>query len=379
MRYIFWLAAAGLPLAAQVMTTPTTSSGGQTRVQESPSLYLSGKIALEDGAAIPPNVTVERVCGGVSKTVAYTDARGHFNFRWSGNGGAIVDDASDAGSGAPHSSNAHGYGSSQSAGGGNILASDPFASRMMNCALRASLAGYRSDAIDIFNHRASDDPDIGTIVLHRIAGVEGASISVTSMQAPKAARAAFERGLQAQLKNRPADAVSDFEKAVALYPKFADAWVNLAKLRLAAGADAPAREALVKAMDADPKLVAPYLELGLAAAKESKWDECLHYLDHALELDPVDYPLVWYTDAVANYNLAKYDAAEKSARTAAKLDPHHVNPRAEYLLGLVLAEKKDYAGAATELAAFIKLAPNAPDLPQVKDRLSEIEKLAAQK
>jgi tetratricopeptide (TPR) repeat protein len=379
MRYICWLTAAGFPLVAQVMSTPTTSNGGQPSVQASPSLYISGTIVIEDGSAIPPNVTVERVCGGFSKTVAYADAKGHFNFRWSGNSGGIVEDASDAGSGPTRSSNAHGYGGSQSAGGASILAADPFGSRMMNCALRASLAGYRSEAIEIFNHRASDDPNIGTIVLHRIAGVEGASISVTSMQAPKAARAAYERGLQALLKNKPADAAGDFEKAVALYPKYADAWVNLAKLRLAAGADAPARDALAKAMEADSKLVEPYLELGLLAAKESKWDECLHYLDRALELDPVDYPLVWYTDAVANYNLAKYDAAEKSARTAAKLDPHHVNPRAEYLLGLVLAEKKDYAGAATELAAFIKLAPSAPDLPQVKDRLSEIEKLAAQK
>ena len=61
---------------------------------------------------------------------------------------------------------------------------------------------------------------------------------------------------------------ADFEKAVALYPKYADAWVSLAKLRLQQQAVDPARAALRKAMESDPKLVTPYLELGLLAAKE---------------------------------------------------------------------------------------------------------------
>ena len=50
---------------------------------------------------------------------------------------------------------------------------------MMNCELRASVAGFTSDTINLFNRRTADNPDVGTIVLHRIAGVEGASISLT--------------------------------------------------------------------------------------------------------------------------------------------------------------------------------------------------------
>ena len=95
-----------------------------------------------------------------------------------------------------------------------------------------------------------------------------------------------------------------------------------------------------------------------------------------MELDPVDFPQAWYTDAVANYNLKRYDAAEKSARAAVKLDPRHANPRSDYLLGLVLAEKKEYASAIEELTLYLKLAPNAPDLAQVKEQLGQLEKLA---
>jgi tetratricopeptide (TPR) repeat protein len=212
------------------------------------------------------------------------------------------------------------------------------------------------------------------IVLHRIAGIEGSSISVTSMMAPKDAKKAYEHGLQSLLKSRPDDAAKDFEKAVAVYPKYADAWVNLGKLRLGQQSVEPARSALMKAMESDPQLVEPYLELGLLAAKDAKWQESGKYLDRAVELDPVDYPQAWYADAVANYNLRKYDAAERSARMAAKLDSRHANPRSGYLLGLVLVEKQDYSGAAAELTAYMKLAPNAPDLAQVKDQLGQIEK-----
>jgi tetratricopeptide (TPR) repeat protein len=366
-------------------TTPTTGSGGQTSVQANPNLgsgggargidtsraiNISGKVVMQDGSAVMQNITIQRVCGGISKTVAYTDSNGRFSFQW-GDRNTIVADASDAGTGPGHS----GFGSSQSAGGASALAADPFGSRMMNCELRAYVAGFTSDSIDLFNRRTADNPDVGTIALHRIAGVEGSSISLTSMMAPKDAKKAYEHGLQTLLKNKPADAAKDFEKAVALYPKYADAWVSLGKVRLEQQSIEPARAALLKAMEADARLVAPYVELGLLAAKDAKWEEACKYLDRAVELDPVDFAQAWYTDAVANYNLKRYDAAEKSARSAVKLDPRHANPRSGYLLGLVLAEKKDYAGAVAELSAYLKLAPNAPDAAQVKDQLGQLQKL----
>jgi tetratricopeptide (TPR) repeat protein len=387
-RFLVLGAVAVVHLTAQMGGTPTTGSGGQTSVQANPNLgsgggamgpntarpiYISGKVAIEDGSPMSPNYAIERICGGISKTVAYTDSNGRFNFQWGGDRSTAVTDASDAGSGRT-GSNA-GFGSSQSAGGGNTLAADPFGNRMMNCELRASVAGFTSDTVNLVNRKNADNPDVGTIFLHRLAGVEGSSISVTSMLAPKDAKKAYEHGLQSLLKNKPNDAAKDFEKAVAIYPKYAEAWVSLGKLRLEQQSIEPARAALAKAIESDPKLVAPYIELGLLAAKDANWPESGKYLDRAVELDPVDFPQAWYADAVANYNLRRYDAAEKSAREAVKLDPRHANPRSGYLLGLVLAEKKDYAGATAELTAYVRLAPNAPDVAQVKDQLGQLEKL----
>jgi tetratricopeptide (TPR) repeat protein len=371
---------------AQSGTTPTTGSGGQTSVQANPNsrsagpaasrpIYISGKVIKQDGPVLS-QVTIERVCGGVPKTVAYTDSKGHFSFQW-GELGAIVADASDAGSGRARSSNTSGFGSAQSAGGNSVLAADPFGSRMMNCELRANVAGYTSDVVNLFNKRSGENSDVGTIILHRIAGAEGSSISVTSLLAPKDAKKAYEHGLQALLKDKHDEAAKDFEKAVAIYPNYADAWVSLGKLRLEEQAMLAAKAAFRAAMDADSKLVAPHMELGLLAAKDLNWQESAKYLDRAVELDPVDFPQAWYADAVAHFNLADYDAAERSARMALKLDPNHANPRSSYLLGLALAEKHDYAGAVEALTTYIKVAPNAPDIRQAKAKLEELDKLAA--
>src|SRR5258708_3944199 len=174
---------------------------------------------------------------------------------------------------------------------------------MINCELRADLAGFRSDTVNMFRGSSMDNPDVGSIFLHRLAGVEGSSISATSFLAPKDARKTYEKGLQSLLKNKPEDAARDFEKAVAVYPKYADAWMTLAKVRLQQKSYGPAREALMKALDADSKLVGPWVDLGLLCAQQQQWEDSARYLDRAVKLDPVDFPQAWYADAVADYNL----------------------------------------------------------------------------
>ena len=281
-----------------------------------------------------------------------------------------MSDASESG----HQGLGGSFGSAQSAGGGNPFSADPFGNQMANCEIRAQAAGYRSDVVNLMNRNPMDNPDIGMIVLHRLANVEGVSISATSYMAPKDAKKAYEKGLQSVLKNKPDDASKEFEKAVLAYPRYADAWVSLGKARLQQNAFGPARDAMLKAIEADPKLVSPYIELGLMAAQQNKWEEAGPYLDRALRLDPVDFPQAWYVDAAANFNLKKFDAAEKSVREALKVDPKRTNARSGYLLGLILAEKHDFPGAAEEFRTYLKRWPDAPDYAKVKEQLTQVEK-----
>lgn len=345
-------------------STPTSSSTSSTAGNSTRGIFISGQVVMADGSPVPQNVTILRTCNGNPRTVAYADIKGTFTFQWSQQDAAIVPDASEAGI----TGRSVASGGSGSGGGPSLI----------GCDLRANLAGYRSDRIDL-GRFSMDSPDVGVIVLHRNgAGKEERTVSATSLMAPKDARKAFERGQLALLKNKPDQAEKDFENAVARYPRYAEAWLSLGKLRLDRQQTERARAAFLKTIEADPKIFQPYLELGLLSADEKKWEDTRSYLEHAIRMEPSNYPVAWYYTALSYYNLKKYDEAEKDVRQAIKLDPRHGMPREQYLLGLLLEHKRDFSGAATELTAYLKLAPAAPDFMQVEAEVKQLQKMAGE-
>jgi len=312
----------------------------------STSVFLSGRIAMENGASLPSSVAIERVCSISARTVAWTDPKGRFSFQWGSSAGTSLN-ASDSGNRnsagmlglSPGVAVAAGNGGSVGTGGGGP-GSGPL-SAVMNCELRASLAGYRSDVISLTSRHETDSPDLGLIVLHRLSASERATVTASSLAAPRSAKSAYEKGIAALHDGRREQGLKELQRAVKIYPKYADALV----------------------------------ELGIAAGHDKNWAGTAGYLDRALKLEPVSFPQAWYVDAMAHYYLQEYDAAERSAREAVRLDQQRKNPRAGYVLGMVLAQKRDYPAAAAELRNFLQSAPNAPDVAQVKAQLDEIESI----
>jgi Tfp pilus assembly protein PilF len=342
-------------------TTAATTPNVTNPANDSRQIFISGRVMMADGSPVPTSVTIQRVCGGNPRSVAYTTGNGSFSFQWGQTQGVIQDASESAG-------RRMGMGSSTGASGGSGPST-------IGCELRANLAGYRSDVVNLTNRTALDNNDVGIIVLHNLSRSEGNTVSTSSLLAPKGAKKSYERGLLALQQNKTDLAAKDFEKAVTEYPKYADAWLSLGQLRRQQGREDSARTALMKSSEADPKLLAPVLELGFLTAKQGKWEETEGFLNRAVKIAPTGYPVAWYTLAVANYNLKKYDDAEKNVRRALQYDPQHGLPREQYLLGKILREKQDYAGAAAALAAFVRLAPAEPDTAEVRAEIGELRKL----
>lgn len=327
-------------------------------------IYLSGKVVLDDGSPLPGSVDVQSVCLSRQRTVTHTSPSGDFGFEWADNTAGVFEDASE--NGRVPGANSTSSGSSNNSPGSHLV--DPLA----NCDLRAQLSGYISSRVSLSDHTSLDAFDVGVIVLHRITGNEGRTVSTLSLKAPREAKKNFDKGIELARANKPGDAAASFQKAVASYPQYADAWFTLGQVERQLGARDEARTDFQKAMDLDDKLVGPWQELGFLASDASKWDEAARYLNQAVLLDPMDSPMAWDFGAVANYNLGKYDVAERDVRAEMKLD-HGKNPRAEYLLGLILIARKDMAGGADALRTFIALAPGAPDAEMAKKQLSRVE------
>ncbi len=339
------------------------------------SIYLTGNVMLDDGTSPPGSITIERVCGGAPRAQAYTDQKGRFSFQI-GQTAGITQDASEEGSGLPGQPN-HST-SNVATGIGVPTPQQPMMPNMQlaNCDLRAVLAGYRSDTVGLGSRRILDDPNVGTIVLHRLANVEGSAISMTSLQAPNDARRAYNRAIQYLRKEKPEDAARELRKAVEIYPAYAAAWFELGLIQAQKGENGPARGSLEKAIAADAKYINPYVKLAELDAQDQDWYKLAATTATLLKLDAVDYPVAYLYNATANLNLNQLDEAEKSARAGEKLDKSHQYPKVREVLGLVLAQKKDYAGAADQLRAYLTLAPEADDAARMRRQLAEMERLA---
>jgi tetratricopeptide (TPR) repeat protein len=315
---------------------------------------------LDDGTVPSEPVRIQRVCSGnLPRPEGYSDGTGRFSIQL-GQSNSVLADASEQ--------------SSQGFRGGNSLGGIR-QSDLAGCEIQASLPGFRSDVISLANRRSMDDPDVGTIVLHRIGTVDGLTTSATAALAPKDARKDYEKGLEAVRKNKPDEAQKEFEKAVELYPKYAAAWFELGKVNEQQNQEDAARKAYAKALTADSKYLNPYERLYLMAFKAEKWQELADTTDHVLRINPYDFPSSLYYNAVANLQLKNLDLAEQSARAAVKLDSAHRIPKTGYVLGLILAVKRDFAESARYLRGYLAAAPNAPDADQVRKQLGQVEQL----
>lgn len=375
------LAPLGLAQSSGSGTTSSTrsrrGSAPATQADRKP-LFLSGKVMMDDGMPPSERVAIERICNGRVRREAYTDAHGAFGFQM----GAEAEVMQDASVGASDGGRSPGNPAIPSVGGVSVLAPTPqvvgISPRdLMGCELRASLGGYRSDTINLAAMQVFDNPNVGTVFLHRMGKMEGTTVSLTTLQAPPDAKRAFEHARNALAKNNRAEAEKELETAVAVYPKFAEAMSQLGELYSNDGRKDEAERLFRAAMEADPRFVGPYYNMGLLASEGRDWKRMAEWSDKALALDPYEFPATYLMNAIANYNLHHLDAAERSAHTARRLDSQYRLPRIDFILANVFMQRGNYAGAAEELRVFLKYQPTGTEAESARKMLEQTEQRIA--
>ncbi len=345
-------------------------------------LFLSGKVIMEDGTAPPEAVMIQLVCRATPRSVGRTDSKGSFSIDL--NNRAAMMTFADASESPTLSSSDNGSVGASGNGRTNAVATSSGSGpsfpqavgdrELMGCDLQAALPGFRSDVIHLSNRRTLDDPNVGILILHRLANVQGTTISATTAMAPKDAKKAFEKGQNAIKKDKWEEAQKELAKAVAVYPKYAVAWVELGRVQDHQNDVEGARKSYATALEADGKLVTPYLELASLASREQKWQEVSDRTGYVLNLNPVDFPQAYLLNSISNYYLKNLDAAEKSAREGLNHDAEHRFPKMNQVLGVVLAQKHDYEGAAEQLRQYLRYSPNGSDVEMTRKQLAQIEK-----
>jgi len=363
---------ATVPPASSTGGGANSGSNGQPRFPQ--AMRVTGRVMVDDGTAPTSPAVIERVCNGNARSEGYADGHGYFSVLL-GQETDVIGEASDTNFSRFSPTGVTGSGGAGSGAGMGRTGSN---NRLGNCELRARLGGYRSQSISLANRSPFDTPDVGVILIHRIAGrEEGATVTATTLKAPKAARKALQKGMDLAKKNKPEDAIARLREAVKADPEFAFAWCELGKLQAQNGRAADARQSFEAAAKAEPRWPEPYLRLALIAGDAHNWQEAADDTDRVARLDSFSYPQAFYLNAVANVNLRHMDLAERSALHAEKLDVQHRIPRIAHLLGIIFAANHRYAEAADRFRAYLILAPNAPDAPALRAQVDQMEKMAA--
>jgi tetratricopeptide (TPR) repeat protein len=246
-----------------------------------------------------------------------------------------------------------------------------------DCAIHAVLVGYRSDVILLAGRTQSDSPNIGTIVLHPTTSSPAGPVSAASLAAPKAAQKALAKGTEAEKNRKNEEAAKDLAEAVHLYPQYAEAWYELGKVQESMNDATTARQSFDMAVNADPNFTPPYMKIALLEEKAKDWKGLADTTSKLIKIAPDSDPDVYWFNSAANYNLKDMAGAEAAARAGLKVDTMHRVPKFWYILGVLMGNRGDLAGAIDQYKNYLQYAPDGPDAATVKTQLAEVEKLAA--
>lgn len=350
-------------LGAGVAATQTP----ETKAQEN-AILLSGAVTMNDSSPPPALVLVRRTCKGHIESETWTDSQGHYSFKVDGSRSATG--SGDAAQAAGRN------GDLNRPFGNSTQYSNPVTTALRDCDMTAVLAGYRSDSIRLDVRSTMDDSRIPTIILHPLSRADALTVSATTGMAPKNARKAYEKGLAA-MKAQDWDAAgTELTRAVKDYPKFAVAWFELGMALEKRGDTAGAVQAWQEAVNADAKYLLPYEKLATYADRKGQWDEAAKYSSAWIQLDPEDFPAAYLVNAIAKARLKRMDEAERAARAGLLIDQNRRMPRLSYVLGLILAEKHQYAESVEQFRDYLKYLPNAKDAEIVREQISKLDQAA---
>ena len=366
-----------LPLAAAQQSGSNAGKGAVLRLPSrtttnSPAnaqqtVFYTGKVLLDTGIAPSAPVPILRMCNGFSRRETYSANDGSFSFMVGDRFRDVTPDASD---------DTRTFSADSQFSRSAIVSTSQNnpVSAMADCELRAELPGYTSTSIRL--DPSMNNSSVGIIMLHSRTKKADGMVTVASLEVPAKARREFEKGSEQLEKGNLVEAEKSLRKAIDQYPNFAEAWTRLGDLEQRRKNTDAAMQDYQEAIKADPYLPLPYLRMALLEAQASHWEQTRRLAEKLISLDPVDFPLAYYYEAVAEFNLNHLAKAESSAQRAESMDKQHVEPRIELLLASIYVAKESYSVAADHYRAYLKLVPDGPLTARVKTDLAKIEELA---
>ena len=203
------------------------------------------------------------------------------------------------------------------------------------------------------------------------ARTEAGGVAVAAI-VPEAAQKEFKLGSKEVDKKHWEEARDHFQKAIAAFPKYAEAFNSLALVEIQLKDGKGAVESYRSATQIDPTLQQANLYLGQFYYENKKYKEAEPYLLRSAADQPKSAQTL---TALANVQLqnGETDLALTNARKVPSLPNAKQFAISHLIVAQALTGKAPDDEIAKEYAAYLKEAPDSPLAPRVRDALAKLK------
>jgi tetratricopeptide (TPR) repeat protein len=190
---------------------------------------------------------------------------------------------------------------------------------------------------------------------------------------PPEAKTEFEAGQLNVNSNDYSGAIPHLQKAIALYPRYAEAYQLLGVSQLQLNHAKEAESSLLKAIEIEDRMPRAQYLLGVLYAITSRADLAEKPLRRFAELDPEN-PDAPFELAKVYFALNRFPEAEMRARDAIKLKEK--NAGVYIVLGYALLRQKRAEDAKKSFQQFLKTEPNSPMAVDMRNIIAQLDQRA---
>lgn len=204
----------------------------------------------------------------------------------------------------------------------------------------------------------------------------GATVSVQQLKVPDKAASFLRKANQAVNKNRLKEANKYISRALAVYPRYAQALAMRGILELQNGQVEQAANDANSAVQADPNYGTGYLLMGAALNVQKKFHEALRPLNRAEELVPNAWQ-GYFESSKALLQLGNFQQALQQINKAFTLVDPSQHPELHLVKGYSYMALHIYGPALAEFQTYVNQVPNGPYTAAIRSTLEKIRPLAA--
>lgn len=206
------------------------------------------------------------------------------------------------------------------------------------------------------------------------SGVPHSSVvDVRIASIPADAKKEFDAGQKAVNSNDFSGAIPRLQRAISLYPKYAEAYQLLGVAQLQTQQAAQAESSLVKALEIEDRMPRVQYLLGVLYARTRRADLAEKPLTRFADLDPQN-PDAHFELAKVCFALRRFPDAEMHARKAIELN--ETNTGVYPVLGYTLLRQNKPRAARQAFQQFLTLDAKSPMAADVKATIAQIDSRA---